>query len=54
VPSWGNDCNYDFHVSFTKEQLATGEVYYNYQMTKDGFDELPGLSVFAKDDAGNV
>jgi len=42
VSSWGNDFNYDFHVSFTKEQLATGEVYYNYQMTKDGFDELPG------------
>ena len=37
-----------------KDELATGEVYYNYRMTKDGFDELPGLSVFAKDDAGNV
>ena len=23
-------------------------------MTKDGWDELPGLSVFVKDDAGNV
>ena len=52
--SLGSDFNYDYHVSFTKDELATGEVYYNYRMTKDGFDELPGLSVFAKDDAGNV
>src|SRR5262245_60820964 len=54
VSSYGSDFNYDYHVSFTKDDLAKGEVYYNYQMTKDGFDELPGLSVFYKDDAGNV
>jgi predicted dithiol-disulfide oxidoreductase (DUF899 family) len=54
VSSWDNDFNYDFHVSFTQAELAAGEVYYNYQMTKDGFDELPGLSVFAKDGAGQV
>ena len=54
VSSYGSDFNYDYHVSFTKDELAKGEVYYNYQMTKDGFDELPGLSVFTKDDAGNV
>jgi predicted dithiol-disulfide oxidoreductase (DUF899 family) len=54
VSSHGSDFNFDYHVSFTKEELAKGEVYYNYQMTKDGFDELPGLSVFAKDEAGNV
>jgi predicted dithiol-disulfide oxidoreductase (DUF899 family) len=54
VSSLGSDFNFDYHVSFTKNELATGEVYYNYRMTKDGFDELPGLSVFAKDDAGNV
>jgi predicted dithiol-disulfide oxidoreductase (DUF899 family) len=54
VSSYGTDFNYDYHVSFTKEELAKGEVYYNYQMTKDGFDELPGLSVFVKGEAGNV
>jgi predicted dithiol-disulfide oxidoreductase (DUF899 family) len=31
-----------------------GEVYYNYQMSRDGFEELPGLSVFCKDDAGEA
>lgn len=54
VSSFGSDFNHDYHVSFTKDELASGEVYYNYQMTKDGFDELPGLSVFVKDDAGTV
>lgn len=54
VSSWGSDFNYDFHVSFTKDQLASGEIYYNYGMTKEGFDELPGLSVFAKDETGQV
>jgi len=54
VSSLGSDFNYDYHVSFSKDELATGEVYYNYRMTRDGFDELPGLSVFIKDDAGNV
>jgi predicted dithiol-disulfide oxidoreductase (DUF899 family) len=54
VSSLGSDFNHDYHVSFTKDELATGEVYYNYRMTKDGFDELPGLSVFVKDDEGRV
>jgi len=31
VSSAGNDFNYDYHVSFTNEQLATGQVYYNYR-----------------------
>jgi predicted dithiol-disulfide oxidoreductase (DUF899 family) len=54
VSSYGSDFNYDYHVSFTPEELAKGEVYYNYAMTKDGFDELPGLSVFYKDEQGSV
>jgi predicted dithiol-disulfide oxidoreductase (DUF899 family) len=40
-------------VSFTKDQLAKGKVYYNYEMT-EGFDELPGVSVFYKDDKGDI
>ena len=55
VSSWHSDFNFDFHVSFTKDQLAN-DVYYNYAEIpgKDAFDELPGLSVFARGDAGNV
>ena len=29
VSSYGSDFNYDFHVSFTKEELANGNVDYN-------------------------
>jgi predicted dithiol-disulfide oxidoreductase (DUF899 family) len=47
VSSYGSDFNYDFHVSFTQEQLAKGKVAYNYDLV-EGFDELPGLSVFCK------
>jgi predicted dithiol-disulfide oxidoreductase (DUF899 family) len=53
VSSYGSDFNYDFHVSFTKEELAKGKVDYNYDMV-EGYDELPGLSVFYKDENGDV
>jgi len=53
VSSYGSDFNYDYHVSFTKDDLAKGKVCYNYEMT-EGFDELDGLSVFYKDEAGDV
>jgi len=51
VSSYGSDFNYDFHVSFTQEQLAKGKVNYNYGLV-EGFDELPGLSVFYKNAEG--
>ena len=54
VSSHGNDFNYDYHVSFTKDDLAKGKVYYNYAMIDAGIDELPGLSVFLKDAAGAI
>ncbi|MBN8985650.1 MAG: DUF899 domain-containing protein, partial [Rhizobiales bacterium] len=47
VSSFGNDFNYDFHVSFTPEQLAARNAEYNYQMIDPGIEELPGYSVFA-------
>ena len=31
VSSFGSDFNYDFDVSYTKEQLAKGEASYNYK-----------------------
>ncbi|HYD59478.1 MAG TPA: thioredoxin family protein [Noviherbaspirillum sp.] len=46
--------NRDFGVSFTQEELATGEVYYNYQKGFFPAEEAPGISVFYKDDAGEV
>jgi predicted dithiol-disulfide oxidoreductase (DUF899 family) len=54
VSSYGNDFNHDFHVSFTKEELAKGKVYYNYGPTDFGVEEAPGMSAFAKDGSGKV
>ena len=35
VSSHANDFNYDYHVSFTPEQQAKGEAYYNYATARD-------------------
>jgi predicted dithiol-disulfide oxidoreductase (DUF899 family) len=51
VSSYGSDFNYDFGVSFSQEQLAKGKVAYNYGLV-EGFDELPGLSVFYRNADG--
>jgi predicted dithiol-disulfide oxidoreductase (DUF899 family) len=53
VSSYGDDFNYDFHVSFRPEQ-EEGEVYYNYEMSDFESDEMPGLSVFIKDASGDI
>ena len=53
VSSNENDFNFDYHVSFTKGELAQGKVNYNYEM-QEGWDELPGTSVFYRDASGGV
>jgi predicted dithiol-disulfide oxidoreductase (DUF899 family) len=54
--SFGSDFNYDYHVSFSPEELATGKVFYNFTDTESAHanDELPGLSAFAKDESGEI
>jgi predicted dithiol-disulfide oxidoreductase (DUF899 family) len=54
VSSHGSDFNFDFGVSFTAEELATGEVPYNYRKGYFPAEEAPGISVFWRDDAGEV
>jgi predicted dithiol-disulfide oxidoreductase (DUF899 family) len=54
VSSYDSDFNYDYHVSFTKEDVTKGRVYYNFEMTEALIEELPGLSVFYKDAAGDI
>ncbi len=54
LSSQGNDFNFDYHVSFTKEEEKKNEVYYNYTNGEFISDELPGLSVFYQDEDGNV
>jgi predicted dithiol-disulfide oxidoreductase (DUF899 family) len=56
VSSFGSDFNYDYHVSFTPEDLANGKVHYNFTLidAASANDELPGLSAFFKDEAGDI
>lgn len=54
VSSFGDDFNFDYGVSFTPEQLASGEIPYNYGMHKAYTSEMPGISVFFKDETGQV
>jgi predicted dithiol-disulfide oxidoreductase (DUF899 family) len=54
VSSFENDFNFDYHVSFTKEEKAKGKIYYNYGLNEFPADEAPGVSVFYKNDAGEI
>jgi len=58
VSSFGSDFNYDYHVSFTKDDLASGKVVYNFMEMPvpagSNETELPGMSAFYKNEAGDV
>lgn len=54
VSSAGTDFNRDFRVTFTPEEVARGTLDYNYGDWPHAYEEWPGVSVFCKDDAGNV
>ena len=56
VSSFGNDFNYDYHVSFTDEEIAQGEVFYNFERRALPFPtkELSGVSVFYRNASGDI
>jgi predicted dithiol-disulfide oxidoreductase (DUF899 family) len=56
VSSFGSDFNFDYHVSFTPEDLAKDKVFYNFTSVApdEANDELPGLSAFYKNEKGEV
>jgi predicted dithiol-disulfide oxidoreductase (DUF899 family) len=51
--SFESDFNYDFGVSFTPETIAAGATY-NFETAGEDANELPGMSVFFKDETGQV
>ena len=53
VSSHGTDFNRDFHVTFTAEEKENGTGDYNFGSKPPG-QEMPGVSVFWKDDTGEV
>lgn len=54
VSSNGNDFNFDYHVSFTKDEVAQHKMYYNYETREFPSEEGPGASVFYKDGNGDI
>jgi predicted dithiol-disulfide oxidoreductase (DUF899 family) len=54
VSSYGSDFNYDFHATATKEEIATGKVDYNYTAGDLVSEEMSGVSVFYRDEAGDI
>ncbi|RYZ83225.1 MAG: DUF899 domain-containing protein [Proteobacteria bacterium] len=54
VSSGQSDFNYDFHVSFTKEELAAGKAVYGFERHDITMPDLPGISVFYKDKSGEI
>jgi predicted dithiol-disulfide oxidoreductase (DUF899 family) len=53
VSSYGSDFNHDYRVSFTSEQMANSN-YYNYDTSGFPREEAPGISVFYRDETGDV
>lgn len=54
VSSHGSDFNFDYQVSMTPEQIAEGKAYYNYKVQPNTDSEQVGISVFCKDENGDV
>ena len=53
VSSFGNDFNFDYHVSFAEDQVGK-DGDYNYEQQEIVSDEMPGASVFYKDADGTI
>lgn len=52
--SYGNDFNCDYHVSPSEKEIAEGKIYYNYEYHQGEGGESPGISVFYKNDKGEI
>ena len=50
VSSFGTDFNYDYRVSFSKEEIASEKAIYNYETSSFESEEGPGASVFCRED----
>ncbi|HWI50208.1 MAG TPA: thioredoxin family protein [Rummeliibacillus sp.] len=48
------DFNYDFQASFPKEEVANKKAFYNYTFQDPMSQDREGVSVFYKDEDGNI
>jgi predicted dithiol-disulfide oxidoreductase (DUF899 family) len=54
VSSEGGDFNYDYGVSFTPDEVKSGAKIYNFGTSGFHIEEAPGISVFCRDEAGEI
>jgi len=54
VSSHGSDFNFDFHVSYTPQQVEEKEGMYNFAPSDVTGEEAPGASIFYKNEQGEV
>ena len=54
VSSFENDFNYDYHVSFKKDEINKGKGIYNFSEIDVHEEELPGFSTFYKNKTGEI
>lgn len=54
ISSLQNDFNFDYGVSFKPEDIAAGQASYNYEKQQSLGTEMPGVSVFCRDEDGTI
>ena len=54
MSSHDSDFNYDYHVSFTPEQMEKKKTVYNFNTQQPPASEMQGVSVFYKDPSGDI
>jgi len=52
--STGTSFNHDYNVSFALDDIEAGNAQYNYQKLERQMEELPGTSIFYKDEKGVI
>jgi predicted dithiol-disulfide oxidoreductase (DUF899 family) len=54
VSSHGSDFNYDYQASHTPEAISNNTAFYNYGALEFPVEETHGISVFHKDESGQI
>jgi predicted dithiol-disulfide oxidoreductase (DUF899 family) len=54
VSSGNSSFSFDYHVSFTPDEVAAGKAYYNFALRPITVSDEQGISVFCRNDSGEV
>jgi predicted dithiol-disulfide oxidoreductase (DUF899 family) len=54
VSSYGSDFNFDFAVSFRKEDIAAGRAIFNYGTPIKSSEDMMGASIFVQNESGEI